>query len=161
MHSGHPTETAALQNRYRYLAYLVVRDAIGFYFGIPKFLGSFDREAAVGQFFERNLRALERRKSRPLARQEIERCRRAAERAVTERIALLEEDLKHCREVLFSDNIWLDHLNLDCQFLKLYLGRLPEEVQEELAVVPNWSTRDHSLGRSYINDRFAAELRFS
>jgi hypothetical protein len=43
-------------------------------------------------------------------------------------------------------------LDLDVEFFKTYLPKLSEDVKNQLAVVPSWTTRDHSLGRPYLVD---------
>lgn len=129
--------------RYKYVAYLVIRDAIGFYFGIPKFMKTLDTEAVI------NYKVAERTKGKDLTERQLEKHSRLVTKSVKARVAYLEDDLEHCREVLFTDNIWMQLLDLDVEFFKSYLDKLPPTITDELAIVPNWTTRDDSLSRPY------------
>jgi hypothetical protein len=138
--------------RYRYFAYCVVRDAIGFYFGIPKFLQTVDFNTVVSEKVKAKVAEAEAELGRKPSSKELGRYRRSVEKSVKSRIRELEEDFEHCKLVLFEDNLWLNHLDLDVEFFKTYLPKLSEDVKNQLAVVPSWTTRDHSLGRPYLVD---------
>lgn len=147
--------------RYKYFAYCVVRDAIGFYFGIPKFLQDVDFNEVVRQRLTERTEARENVIGRLLSDKEKAKYRKSIEKSVRTRIYDLEEDYRFCEQVLFEDNIWLQHLDLDPNFFKNYLPSLPDTTKDQLAVVPNWTTRDHSLGRPYLVDnKNAASIAF-
>ncbi len=146
--------------RYRYLAYCTIRDAVGFYFGIPKFLANVNQVAVIEEQFQKRTKFLETKKARELTPEEAKRCRRSVEKTVLDRIALLQDDFLNCKDVLFTDNIWLQLLDLSPEFLQTYLCGLQPSVRDELAVVPNWTTRDHSLGRPYIGDKMSRDIKF-
>lgn len=129
--------------RYKYLAYYVLRDAIGFFYGIPKFLESLDRDAVIESKLQKKI------KDKQVSEQQIIKYRSLIEKSVDKRIKYLEEDYVHCQDVLFKDNVWLQLLDIDPEFFKVYLNKLPKEISDELAIVPSWTVRDHSLKRSY------------
>lgn len=93
-------------------------------------------------------------KDRKLTDKEIKRCSNIVNRSIQNRLKELTMDYEYCEDVLFNDNIWLQLLDVNGEFLKSYLNKLPQETKDQLAVVPKWNTRDHSLGRAYINDDF-------
>jgi len=138
--------------RYQYFAYCVIRDALGFYFGIPQFLQTVDFNKVVSDRLALKIKDREDVVGRPLSDKEKARYRKSIERSVRTRIYELEEDYRYAEAVLFEDNIWLQHLDLDVEFFKHYLPKLAPEHKTQLAVVPNWTTRDHSLGRAYLVD---------
>lgn len=141
--------------RYRYLAYFVVRDAIGFYFGIPKFMDSIDRDKVIAERLEQKIAG------RDVPEEKVCRYRELIEKSVDNRISHLAEDFQHCEDVLFNDNIWLQLLDIDCEFFKSYLHKLSTSTTDELAIVPNWTTRDDSLSRPYlISERDVRNLKF-
>lgn len=142
------------QLRYRYLAYCVIRDAIGFYYGIPKFFNACNTEEVHTKMISDKIESLQTLKSKELNEKERAKCELSVRRTIDKRIKELEEDYNNCVDVLFGDNIWLQLLDVKGEYLKHYLDTLPENMKDELAVVPKWATRDHSLGRSYINDDF-------
>jgi hypothetical protein len=127
------------QIRYKYLAYIVVRDAIGFYFGIPKFLNSFDPEQVV----EDRVNEKKSTPSKDARRQKL------ITRMVQNRMNVLMDDYRHSCEILFEDNLWLQLLDIEPDFFKNYLDKLPEEAKDKLAVVPTWRDRDEELRRPY------------
>jgi hypothetical protein len=110
--------------RYRYFAYSVIRDAIGFYFGIPKFLQTVDFNEVVRMRLADKVALREGVVGRALSDKEKTRYRKSIEKSVRSRIYELEEDYRFCEEVLFEDNIWLQHLDLDVEFFKHYLPKL-------------------------------------
>jgi len=140
--------------RYRYLAYCVIRDAIGFYFGIPKLFEQSNFSVALKEFTDQKINELQKSKNRPLEQKEIDKCTKVTEKLMASRLKELTTDYENCQDVLFTDNLWLQLLDLDSEFFKNYLPKLSSELIDELAVVPKWHTRDHSLGRPYINDNF-------
>lgn len=141
--------------RYRYLAYFVIRDAIGFYFGIPKFMEGLDVDKIVKSKLDDKI------KDKEVTDQQIEKYRRLITKSINARITHLQEDHKFCQEVLFTDNIWLQLLDIDAQFLHTLLTKLTTEAADELAIVPNWTTRDDSLRRPYLNtERDVRNLKF-
>lgn len=150
------------KQRYKFFAYKVIRDAIGFYFGIPKFFKENDIRDEYKSQVACKLESIERNKGRKPTDREVAKCQRIVLRALNERIAELKTDFAYSKDVLFNndDNIWLQHLELNGEFFKSYLDGLPEDTKDELAVIPKWSTRDHSLGRSYINDDFGVVKLF-
>ncbi len=144
--------------RYRYLAYRTIRDALGFYLGIPKFLADVNVDEVVNQKFTHRLSILEKKKGRKLTDKEATRSKRTIEKTVLNRISLLNQDYLYCEDVLFNDNLWLQLLDVDPEFFRNYLDRLTPSMKDELAVVPNWTTRDHSLGRPYITDKMSMDF---
>jgi hypothetical protein len=148
------------QKRYKYLAYIVVRDAIGFYFGIPEFLLEDNLEDVFVRAVEEKIKELKKEKGRNLTSREFNRCLISVKRALNARIKELEEDFNNCQDVLFEDNLWLQLLDLDAMFFREYLPKLSTHIKKELAVIPKWGTRDHSLGRTYINDNFNLPVNF-
>jgi hypothetical protein len=145
-----------LRQKYRYFAFIVVRDAIGFYLGIPKFLEEENLRLVKDKALAEKLNKAKRSKNRELSPCEIEKCIKVVNKSVEFRIKELKEDFEYCESILFEDNLWLAHLNLNPEFLKTYLDRLDLDTKSELAVVPKWGINDHSLGRSYINDNFSS-----
>lgn len=142
------------QLRYKYLAYIVIRDALGFYFGIPQFLNNEHLTKVFDKAVAEKIRETKKEKSRDLTDKEIANCSRLIRRSLAARVKELKEDWIHSKEVLFEDNLWLEWLGLDKDFFIYYIGSLNTEAKDALAVVPKWKTRDHSLGRMYINDNF-------
>jgi hypothetical protein len=140
--------------RYKRFAYCIIRDAIAFYFGIPKLFAENDYIKALDSLIAEKLSNLEKAKKRPLTEREINKCKRLTERLMASRLEELTTDFNHCKDVLFKDNVWLQLLDVNAEVFKTFLDTLPEHTKDELAVVPKWSTRDHSLGRPYINDNF-------
>lgn len=140
--------------RYKRLAYCVIRDAIAFYFGIPKLFKDNDYTGAVDDLIVAKISSLEKAKNRPLTEKEVAKCKRLTEKIMAVRLKELTTDYDQCKEVLFEDNLWLQLLDLKADFFKNFLDTLPQETKDELAVIPKWTTRDHSLGRPYINDNF-------
>lgn len=142
------------QLRYKRLAFVTIRDAIAFYFGIPEFLKDENLTEVFAKALQEKINTLQEDKQRELTQKEINRCFHTVRKSLSLRIKELEEDLVHCENVLFHDNIWLQLLDVDENFFKTYLTRLNSEAKRSLAVVPKWGCRDHSLGRAYINDNF-------
>lgn len=142
--------------RYRYLAYFVIRDAIGFYFGIPKFMDSLNTDKLINDRLKLKL------KDNPDAdEKQIERYKRLIDKSVKSRVAYLSDDYEHCKDVLFNDNVWLQLLDIDTEFFQTYLNKLPQETKDELAIVPSWTIRDDSLRRPYLNSEKAVrEIKF-
>lgn len=128
---------------YKYLAYVVIRDSIGFYFGIPIFLESFNQEELVNQKLQ------DRIKRKNLTQKQILRHRQTINQSVARRINCLKEDLAHTEELLFTRNVWLEWLDIDPEFFQTYLPNLPDKVIAELAIIPNWDFRDEELRRPY------------
>lgn len=142
--------------RYRYLAFLTIRDSIGFYLGIPKFIESVD----IPEIIEEKLQEKLSTKLNPTDRQ-ISKYRNSIAKSIEARLAYLLDDYKSCEDVLFNDNIWLQLLDLDPTFMKSYINKLSSDMKEELAVVPSWTIRDDSLRRPYLNnDRPIKEIKF-
>lgn len=141
-------EDKVQQLGYKYLAFIVIRDAIGFYYGIPIFLESINQEELV------NDRLQERTKRNNLTYKQILRQRQSINQSITRRIANLKEDYKHTEELLFTENVWLDWLGIDPEFFKCYLPNLPEKTVAELAVVPSWDFRDEELRRPYQQSEY-------
>lgn len=137
------SEDKTQQLGYKYLAYIVIRDSIAFFFGIPIFLESFDQEELVNQ------RLQERIKRKNLTNKQILHQRQCINRSITRRIETLKQDYKHAEELLFTSNEWLDWLNIDPEFFQCYLPNLPEKIIAELAVIPSWDFRDEELRRPY------------
>lgn len=144
-------DTQAL--RYKRLAYLVVRDAIGFYLGIPKFFESVDVDSAVQWQIKIRSEKFATQAGRRPTELELLKIQKSANKFVSDRIQFLNEDFVHAKSTLQS-SIWVDYLGLPAGYLINYVDGLPENVKSDLAVVPNWTTRDHSLSRPYINDKF-------
>lgn len=122
------------KQRYKYLAYVVIRDALGFYLGINKFFQDLDVDAVVQDKISNGLSDAD-------ARQHIKH-----------RLKGLQQDLEHAQQTLFTPNIWLMWLNLHPSYVKEYVEKLTDDEKEVLAVVPTWKTRDHSLRRPYLVD---------
>lgn len=130
--------------KYRLLAYIVVRDALAFYVGIPEFLQSFDRLAII----EDRVRA--KQQANPgITEAKLARYRKFTTKAVDRRIADLEADFTYCQTVLFEDNHWLQLLNLDPSVVKRLLSQTSADILKGLAVVPNWRDSDEELRRPY------------
>lgn len=142
------------KQRYKYLAYIVIRDAIGFYFGIPKFLEQKNLESVLRKAVTEKVMALKNEKGRELTQKEVTQCVRSVRRQLISRIRELESDFDCCQQVLFEDNLWLQLLDVNETFFASYLPKLNDKTKDMLAVVPKLKTRDHSLGRPYINDNF-------
>lgn len=142
--------------RYKYLAFLVVRDSISFYYGIPKFFDTFNIEESV------NAKVNERFGSEAHTDKQRNRYKKLISKSIEKRVNYLKDDYKHCKQTLFEDNIWLQLLDIDPEFFKTYLDKLPRKLQDELAVVPKLSVRDDSLPRPYLinSDRNVKDLRF-
>lgn len=146
--------------RYKYLAFSVIRDAIGFYLGIPKFLAKPTDEVYQSRL-KSKIELREKKLQRPLTNKELARCELIVSNGIESRISQLKIDLLDCEDVLFHDNHWLQLLNLDAGFIRSYLNKLSQATKDELAIVPNWTTKDHSLGRPYITDeRDVTQLKF-
>lgn len=127
---------------YQRLAYTVLRDATGFYFGIPMFFEqNSDKTVAIKSITDTGKTPDE------------------AEKIIYKRTKELEEDFKHCYELINSDNIWYQLLGLTPESFYNYLQNLPAEERRQLAVVPKWTTQDYSLGRPYINDKLVLNAR--
>lgn len=122
---------------YKRLAYTVLRDAIGFYFGIP-------------EFFEQNS---DKTKAVQLIT-DTGKTHEEAEKIIQKRTKELQDDFNHCCVLLKHDNIWYQMLGVNPEFFYNYLQTLTKEERLGLAVVPKWMTQDYSLGRPYINDKF-------
>lgn len=122
---------------YQRLAFVVLRDAVGFYFGIPEFFTQNADKAEAIKFITGTGKTEE-----------------AAEKIIAKRTKELEEDFEHCCELIKSDNIWYQLLGLSPEVFYNYLQNLSPEERRELAVIPKWTTQDYSLGRPYINDKF-------
>ncbi len=141
------TEIKKLRQGYQRLAYNVIRDAIGFFFGIPKFLAeNKDRSIAYNYFLGLKLDDGEIPSTK---------LKKDIEEKIDCRIQDLEEDLEDCKTLLFDDNIWYQVLNLTPETFVRYLNSLSEEEMSELAIVPKWTTQDCSLGRPHITDSFS------
>lgn len=142
--------------RYKYLAFLVVRDSISFYYGIPKFFETFDMEKSV------DAKVREKFSNEDHTPKQKTRYRKLISKSIEKRVNYLKEDYEHCKQTLFEDNIWLQLLDIDPNFFKTYLNKLPPNLQNELAVVPKLSVRDDSLPRPYLinSDRNVKDLRF-
>jgi hypothetical protein len=153
---NHSTE----EKSYKHFAYLVVRDSIAFYFGIPKFLEEENLKEVLKQITEDKIRQAEFKKGADLNQKEYNKCINSARRSLSLRVKELEKDLERCEDVLFRDNHWLQLLDLDESFFKGYFAKLDQATKDSLAVVPKFKTRDHSLGRSYINDNFLEGVEF-
>lgn len=122
---------------YQRLAYTVLRDAVGFYFGIPEFFEqNSDRAKAIKTIIDTGKTPEE------------------AEKIIAKRTKELQDDFSHCCVLLKSDNIWYQLLGVNPDFFYQYLQGLSAEERQNLAVVPKWTTQDYSLGRSYISDKF-------
>lgn len=134
--------------RYRYLAYFVIRDAIGFYFGIPKFMSDLD----IDKVAEARLKVKLSVKPTDSEKQ-IDKHKRLILKSINSRVEYLKEDYEFCKDVLFEDNVWLELLDIDPQFFKSYLAKMPESVVNELAIIPSWHTRDEDLGRPYLSSQ--------
>lgn len=145
------------QLKYKHLAFLVLRDALAFYLGIPKFLEEENLIKILSKAIQEREKELRLEKERELTPKEKARCLRVTRLSLNLRIKELKIDLAYAKEILFEDNVWLQHLNLNEDFFFTYLSRLDEKTKNELAVVPKWKTKDHSLGRPYINDNFNFE----
>ena len=142
------------QQRYKRLAYVTVRDAIAFYFGIPEFLKDENLTDVFARALQEKINTLQEDRQRELTQKELIKCFQSVRKSLRIRVKELEEDLVHCENVLFHDNIWLQLLDVEEDFFKVYLSRLDSDTKRALAVIPKWGTRDHSLGRVYINDNF-------
>lgn len=122
---------------YQKLAYIVIRDAVGFYFGIPEFFAqNSDKEQAIDSIVSTG------------------KTQEEAEKIVNKRTKELQEDFNYCYELLKSDNIWYQLVGLNPEAFYTYLQSLSVEERQKLAVIPKWTTQDYSLGRPYINDKF-------
>lgn len=139
------------KQRYKYLAYCVVRDAIGFYLGIPQFLHeNKDTTKACNYVFKCKIKT----RKTPLTEKDVEALKQWSENTVSARIKELEEDFEHCIELLTTNNIWLQLLDTTPEVLIKQINSLTELERETLAIVPKWTTQDHALGRPFINDDF-------
>jgi hypothetical protein len=132
-------------NRYKLLAFLIIRDAIGFFFGIPKFFESLNIDEVIKNKLNDKI------KDREITDKQKDKYRRLITKSVNARIAYLQEDYEFCKDVLFTKNIWLELLNIDPIFFETYLNKMSEKSIDELAIVPNWTMRDESLRRPYLN----------
>lgn len=140
--------------KYKRLAYCVVRDAIGFYFGIQKFFELNNPKDAYTKIVQSRLEIIEREKGRKPTEREILKCKKFVRRLINARIKELKIDYVYTKQVLFTDNLWTEHLDINADYFRSYLENLPQNEKDALAVVPKWTTYDHSLGRPYINDNF-------
>lgn len=148
------------KRRYQYLAYIVLRDAIGFYFGIPQFLSEDNLDDVFVKALQEKLKEIKAEKGRNPTPKEINRSIRLVKRSLNARIKELEDDFANCEDVLFNKNIWLELLDLNEDFFRTYLPKLDDKIKADLAVIPKHGTRDHSLGRTYINDNFNLSVNF-
>lgn len=122
---------------YQRLAYTVLRDAVGFYFGIPEFFEqNSDRQESIQAIIDTG------------------KTEEEAEKILVKRTKELQDDFSHCCILLKTDNIWYQLLDLNPEFFYNYLQGLSKEEKASLAVVPKWITQDYSLGRPYISDKF-------
>ncbi len=145
------SEDKVQQLGYKYLAYIVLRDALAFYFGIPIFLESINQEELVNEQIQRRI------KQKNLTDKQILRQRKLINQSITRRINLLKEDHKHAEELLFTSNFWLDWLDIDPEFFKSYLPNLSDKTIAELAIIPNWDFRDEELRRPYQQTLYDAK----
>jgi hypothetical protein len=121
---------------YQRLAYTVLRDAAGFYLGIPEFfIQNADKDVAIKSITDTG------------------KTEEEAQKIIAKRIKELEDDFKDCFTLLTSDNIWYQLLGLNPENFYNYLQNLSAEDKADLAVVPKWTTQDYSLGRPYISDK--------
>lgn len=139
--------------RYKYFAYIVVRDAIGFYFGIPKFKSSTDLETVVHERLEKKIDLWQLKRKTVISDSERSKLEKSVRKKVNDRMQQLDADFIYCKQVLFEDNLWLQHLDLDPGFFKTYLPQLPDKMKDKLAVVPTWTRRDYALKRPYLVDK--------
>lgn len=130
------------KSHYQRLAFMVLRDAIGFYFGIPEF---FDLNSDVNSAINTLITS--------------GKTKEEAIKIIDKRIKDLKEDYKHCEEILSTNNIWYELLELDAEIFFNYINTLSSSEKQELAVIPKWTTQDYSLGRPYINDKFSTYER--
>lgn len=154
------TNITSEEKHYKFLAYIVLRDSVAFYLGIPKFLEEDNLKNILRETTLDKIKRIRVKENRDLTTQEYNKCLNLAKRSLALRIKELQDDFKYCEDVLFEDNDWLQLLNLDSCFFKRYFEKLDEESKARLAVVPKFKTRDHSLGRSYINDNFLDGIEF-
>jgi hypothetical protein len=125
------------KSHYQKLAWIVIRDAVGFYFGIQEFFDANNNLTEAVDFL------VKQGKTKDEAR-----------KIVLSRMKELTEDFEHCKEILSTDNIWHQLLDQDPEVFFQYLNTLSTDERRELAVVPRWTTRDYFLGRPYLNDKF-------
>lgn len=126
---------------YQRLAYVVLRDAIGFYFGIPAFFEqNKDKTTAINSIMDTG------------------KTQEEAEKIILKRTKELQDDFNHCCVLLKSDNVWYQLLGVNPEFFYNYLQGLSEDERRDLAVIPKWTTQDYSLGRPYINDKFTLDV---
>lgn len=132
--------------KYKYFAYMNVRDAIGFYLGIPIFLKTINQEELIEERLKQKLA-----KNPNYSEADILKYKKLITKSLQNRIKNLEDDYEYCKTVLFTDSLWLQWLDLDSNFFKTYLDRLPEHIVAKLAVIPSWTIRDDDLSRPYLN----------
>ncbi len=147
--------TSTERQHYRYLAYIVLRDALAFYLGIPKFLNEENIKLVYEKALSTKLSNVEKTKGRQLSSSEINKYTKSVARSFQKKIKELKNDYKHCEEVLFLDNLWLQSLDIDPEFLREYVNKLTDQAKNNLAVVPRWGVNDFALSRNYINDNFS------
>lgn len=131
--------------RYKCFAYFVIRDALGFYFGIPKFLSTCDLNQVIEEKLDKKI------KNQTLSVEQINKHRRLITKSVQKRVDSLREDYQNCQDTLFTDNLWLQWLGIDPEFFKRYVKTVSVTAIEELAIVPTWNRRDDLLRRPYLS----------
>ena len=78
--------------KYKHLAFYVVRDSIGFFFGIPKFLNSLNVEEVVEKKLQDKI------KDKSISDKQKDKYRNLITKSVNARITYLKEDHRFCKE---------------------------------------------------------------
>lgn len=129
----------ALRNRYQRLAYCVVRDAIGFYLGIPHFFEDNTNHEEILTY---------------LSSLYPDKDEEYLEAKIKSRILELQEDYEYSRLLLSENNLWFEILDITPDIIQEYLNKLTTVERRKLAIIPRWATQDYSLGRPHINNNF-------
>jgi len=139
---------------YKRLAYCVLRDALGFYLGIPLFLVTCEdtRADAVKFFVEQKCSLYTTRSGKTPTEAQIKQYTQNVEKRMERRLQELLDDFSYAESVLFEDNIWLNLVDYDPSFYRNFLERLTDVEVLEMAIVPSWVTSDYDLGRKFIKD---------
>lgn len=140
-------------DRYKRLAYTVIRDAMAFYLGIPVFMENL-AESRETELLRRFHRFTKLRASRGLAADPA-MALRTANISVNNRIKQLNTDYSYCEAILTEPNIWSDLLDLADGWWNVFLAKSSPDELARLRIVPTWSPEwDAQLSRPYLDDAF-------